>query len=107
MLIYSIIWRNPHTDPPNNHPRQLWQGEKGSGFISAFFDIVKHGTGWCVSVAYVPDKPKVRWSKEAKAKNRKKWMLKRVQKQYPLFWESIYEKELADHPEYYNGEDIE
>ena len=105
MLIYSVIWRNPYTEPPYNLPRQLWNGKKESGFIPAFFDIVGHGVGWCVGVAHVADKPKVKWSKEAKARNRKKRLKNRLQKQYPLFWESIYEQELTERHGYYNGED--
>ena len=107
MLTYSIIWRNPYTDPPNNYPRQLWRGEKGSGFIQAFFGIVGYGAGWCVSVAHIADKPKVKWSNEAKGRNRRRRLKQRLQKKYPLFWQPFYEQDLAERPEYYNGEDPE
>ena len=103
---YSIAWGNPYTDPPAGLARvQLATANKAEALaLHTWFGF---GSGWAFNVhveTRQPD-PRRQWSKERKAKTRKRNLRRRIERKHPLFAESIYQEELQKRPGYYAGED--
>ena len=103
-MLKTIFWANPHTQPPNGLPRKLWQGDPNSRFVDAFFEVVGLGQGY--STGYIlPEKPRKKWSREAKARNRRKRLRKRLEKKFPLLAELLYFQEIEARQDYFDAID--
>lgn len=93
------------TEPPNGLPRQLWRGNVDSQLMDAFFAIVGYGKGWGIGWTWIDNKPRRKWSKAAKARNRRKRLKKRLEKKYPLFSDEFFAIEIAKRRDYFDGID--
>lgn len=113
----QLRWHNPFSSPPDGANRiqfdkvvddQLYR----SGSIPEIQQLETQyppGSGWSWhwSLEDAEAKPVRLWSKEAKGRVRKKRLKTRLQKKMPLFWEDLYEKEIALRPDYFAGADAE
>ena len=105
----QLKWRNPYTEPPANQPRVIFDAvlddkKYRDGTIPEVTELERQyppGTGyaWHWSLAHI--KPRRKWSKKAKGRQRRRNLKKRLQKKIPLFWQDQYRAELAKRPEYY------
>lgn len=111
---HSIIWGNPYTNPPQNLPRRLVEvsshNHRLEGRLKDKFDAVlnkleKLGIyGFYIGFNAIDDTPRRQWSDEAKKRNRRNRLIKRLQKKYsiPMLLEMAYQEAIAKKPEYYN-----
>ena len=93
------------TEPPCDLPRKIWSGHPDSKFPDSFFAIVGFGRGYGIGWTYIDEKPRRKWSRRAKARNRRNRLKKRLQKKYPLFWKDFYYKELSERSNYFKAID--
>jgi len=110
---YSISWGNPYREPPKGLPRtivEVTKFERGlDGRIKDKFHAIldrfhaKGIFGFNICHTYFDNKPRRRWSEEAKMRNRRKRLLKRLQKKYsiPGLLQSAYDNAIAKKPQYY------
>ena len=111
LMVYALEWGSPYTRPPDNLPRTiaLEVSPRGSGCpaLDALrtFPRFAFGTGWAISCRVLNTKPPRRLSEQAKQSIRRKALVRRVNKQAPLFAESIIDSKLAAHPDYYGEEE--
>ena len=109
----QLKWRNPYTEPPDNQPRIIFDEVLDdvayrAGKIPAVAELEKRflpgcGFAWHWSLAHT--KPRRSWSKKTKAKQRRRNLKKRLQRQIPLFWQDAYQQELNNRPGYYKQGD--
>lgn len=103
-----LFWGNPTTSPPGGVPRIAMavlcdKPNPVPAEIHAAWSDRGPGSGWCVGWERIDQRPIRRWSKEAKAKVRKRNLRQRMEKQFPLFAEVFIEAELAARPAYYEA----
>jgi hypothetical protein len=64
------------------------------------------GCGYAVSWEMVTQKPIRRWSKEARARVRRRNLQQRIEKKFPLFAAIFIADEIKRCPEYFDGADL-
>ena len=102
---YTLKWAHPYTQAPGEPvlaSETVNAGQPCPEWISA-----QHipGSGYAICIDFpAPGEPK-RWSPEAKARNRRKRLKARIEKDAPLFTEELIERELTSRPDYYNPEE--
>ena len=121
----SVIWSNPYTNQPEGLPRVLHTEVYDAETIrptdipaikALLEDFVING-GYCCTISQEFDEEKTRrrWSRESKAKLRRKNLKKRIikklkksEEQLPLLGDPVqemFERELEKKPDYYAGGD--
>ncbi|ULB12547.1 theronine dehydrogenase (plasmid) [Cereibacter azotoformans] len=100
---FSYAWGRP--DLPCPGPRVLLTVEALSSRIPEEIErIWKPGTGYVVRVEpLAANREPVRWSTEAKARVRRRNLMKRLQHRVPLFAHQFYEAELSNRRNYFSG----
>ena len=96
----QLKWGNPYTSPPDNQPRIIFDKivNDQAYQVGAIEEVIKleqeypPGSGWSWHWSLGEEKPRRKWSKEAKARVRKKKLKTRLQTKFPLFWEDMYAK---------------
>lgn len=109
---FSIAWGNPYTKPPDNLPRyiisyQSFQHRLDVQTTRKFDAILKRfenkgifGYYQCFDCETINT---VKWSIEAKHRNRLRRLKIRIRKKYgfPMFWINAMQEEIAKKPEYF------
>ncbi len=107
--IYTLMWLNPYTNPPEKLPREIMEREgcpseeKCPEMLARYMELGGPGSGWFMGWRAL-EKPRRTWSPEAKARNRRKRMEKRMWDKFPLFAEDLIRQELEARPAYFAGE---
>ena len=109
----QLKWGNPYTSPPDNQPRIIFDETVSDQAYQdrAIEDIIElekqypPGSGWSWHWSLGEEKPRRKWSKEAKARVRKKKLKTKLQTKFPLFWEDMYNIEMENRQGYFAGED--
>ncbi|RRS01142.1 theronine dehydrogenase [Aquabacterium soli] len=102
---YSIRWGLPHITCPGPEVLGSVDVEPGQPCPADLAALTKPGAGYVISLDFqLPDAPMRRWSKEAKGRVRRNNLVKRLQRQVPLFADEIYARETTRRPAYYAGE---
>lgn len=113
---YTIQWNSSYTDPPNGMPKilaemyeSLEQREKRREkeryrqcVPMAFTELHTIGDGYSIYITSVST-PTKRYSKDTLAVIRKKRIMRRITKKYPLFADQLIASEIEKKPEYYAG----
>jgi hypothetical protein len=110
---HSVYWSNPYTTPPNDWPKTLiavettenQPGQRLRQKLNAILDrlhslgIWGYNLGW----SYDDNKAPRPWSEEAKKRNRRKRLEKRLSKKYsiPTLLEQALQTEIQNKPSYY------
>lgn len=105
MARYTIMWRNPHTEPPRGKVLGARLVPAGEPCPPELLDLFTPGDGYCVSWQLVTQRPIVRWSAETKGRVRRRNLRKRLEKKVPLFADMFEAAELARRPDYFEGKD--
>lgn len=63
------------------------------------------GTGWTIGWECIEQRPIRRWSREAKARVRRRNLRRRMERKFPLFADDFIAAELAARARYYGGFD--
>ncbi len=110
VFMWSVVWFNRYTEPPDGLPRCLMQAvfrvPKGRGCprppadMLGLLDELGMGSGWTTSATFVPH-PVKSWSPERRFKYRRQMLENRIRKKYPLFAERFIEEAMRQRPEYY------
>ncbi|WP_160476817.1 theronine dehydrogenase [Cereibacter sphaeroides] len=87
------------------HQRKMRPLEPGKlGLPEEIERIWKPGTGYVVCVEpLAASREPVRWSTEAKARVRRRNLMRRLQHRVPLFAHQFYEAELSNRRNYFSG----
>jgi hypothetical protein len=110
---HKVEWGNPFTEPPNNLPKVLvaldsdqhrppeWFQRKREAIIDRL--RLRGIYSYCMTFDWIDDKPKKRWSEEAKKRNRLRRLKSRLSKKYsiPELLESAIQEQIDKKPEYY------
>jgi len=111
---YRVEWGNPYTSPPENKPRiiaeyfesieqrsaRMQQGEPA--FPKWLSDLHQIGDGYAICGSAIC-KPSTPLPREKLASIRKKRLVRRLTKKYPLLFEQFMKSELERKPDYYSG----
>lgn len=111
--VWAVLWSNPYTKPTGEY--ELGRVEVMSSEDPHWRnppqwlrDLAWNTPGYSLNVGQVRLDPPRRWSKQAKARNRRKRLRKRLERKVPLFADMFYEDALADDSEgYYDGEEYQ
>jgi hypothetical protein len=116
IVILSISWRNPYTEPPEGQPRVLWSKQYICKKVGDFGKAQREqkneynrrglypGCPWSICTTSITE-PGTPWSKEAKARVRRGRLRKRLDNKMPLLADQFYQEELAKRSRYFAGED--
>ena len=114
-LRIRLAWNNPFTEPPDRMPRILFneivsESDFKSG-IPELEELVQdwglgkgYGIHWSLAESETPKRKT--WSKERKRETRRRNLRKRLEKQYPMFADQMFQRELKNSPSYFDGEDV-
>jgi hypothetical protein len=72
MVRYSLAWRNPHTQPPGPRVLHAVLVTRGEKCPQEILDLWSPGCGYAVTWELVTQRPIRRWSKEARARVRRR-----------------------------------
>jgi len=109
--IWRVAWTNPYSPPPNGdmvlaeEVVEDWRAAPGKTPPERLVALADRNPGYGISWAWGSTEPRRRWSKEAKARERRRRLRKRMNAKYPLFAEQFIEQELRNRAAYYAAED--
>lgn len=115
---HSICWGNPYTKPPDGLPHYLVRVESISHRLEGrlkdkFHKILERLAvrgihSYVIGFSYYNDAPRRTWSREAKLKNRRRRLRKRLEKKFsiPEILEQFYQEAIAKNPSYYGEGEI-
>lgn len=102
---YSIRWQLTHKSSPG--PMELDSAIVDAGQPCPEELKAKHvlGSGYfiCVDTFYGRELIIKRWSPERKASVRKKRLMSRLEKKFPLFKDEFYQQEIDNRSDYFKG----
>ena len=111
MVRIQYKWSNPHTSPPDDAPRILFDQvvsedawKAGIPELLAIQEATGLGNGYSEHWSLEEESQYKPWPKERKAEQRKRNLRKRLENKAPLFADELYEKEVDRRPEYFKGE---
>lgn len=108
--LYELRWGNPHTQPTD--PKKLvllaQSVPPGAPAPPTIFEAWQQHKNYSISLTIVTPEEKIRrWSPEAKARNRRRRLKRRMQKHAPLFADELMQRELESRPlHYYTDEEL-
>lgn len=105
MARYSLVWRLPHRPPPGPKVLKAMLVPRGEPCPEEILALWKPGDGYAVTWELVTQRPIRRWSREAKAKARRRNLQRRMERKYPLLADMFIRAELERRPGYYAAED--
>lgn len=113
---HSIRWSNPYTQPPEKLPKTLVKIESTEHRLDgrlkdkfyAILDRLQAQDIWGYNVHwdFYNDKPRKGWTLEAKQRNRRNRLRKRLEKKFsiPGLLEQFYQEAINKKPDYYGVE---
>lgn len=105
MVRYSLAWRRPDA-PPGPKVLKAMLVPRGEPCPPEIMALWIPGAGYSIGWELVTQQPIRRWSKQAKASVRKKNLIRRMEKKYPLFAEMFIADELDRREKYYSADDL-
>lgn len=100
---YSIRWTNPYTQPAG----ALVLGERdvtpGTPCPADLLALTTPGDGYGVTLCFYNVTPPKTWTPERKARQRRRNLDKRLERDAPLFADQLREKELTLRSDYFKG----
>ena len=103
LVRYSLVWPNRFSTPPGPRVLIAMSVPRGAKCPPEIMDQFVPGSGYAVTWELVTQRPIRRWSREARARIRKRNLTNRMEKKFPLFSEIFIAAELAKRPDYYAG----
>ena len=102
-----IGWSNPHTQPPGDAPRVIAEhfSRKREPCPEWMVKLAGALPGYTVFYSPVFHPPSGQWSQEAKARNRRRNLEKRMKEKYPMFADDWIEQEVQQRPTFFDGSD--
>lgn len=105
---YSLRWGLPHRPCPGAFELATAEVLPGKPCPPEVAALWKPGAGYVVCLdVQQPDAVVRRWSKEAKARVRRRSLAARLQRTVPLFAEELFARETAQRSAYYAGENVQ
>jgi hypothetical protein len=104
MVLYSLAWTNPHTQPSGPRVLHAVLVTRGEKCPQEILDLWSPGCGYAVTWKLVTQRPIRRWSKEARRRVRRKNLERRMTAKFPLFAVVFIAQELEKRPQYYEGD---
>lgn len=105
---YSLRWGFPHRPCPGAFELAAAEVPPGAPCPPEVAALWKPGTGYVVCLDFQqPDTAPRRWSKEAKARVRKRNLAAQLKRKVPLFADELFARETALRPAYYAGETVQ
>ena len=110
---FSIRWYSLYSQPPAGMPRVLisdvimpnikrWSSRNTPGCIDLIYDqMQREGLPYVVSIQSHKTQPPRKQSLAGKQSRRRKLLMGRLMKKYPLLAEQMYQEAIASKPEYY------
>ncbi len=105
MVRWSLRWGNPSTLAAHPRVKMAMLVPRGTPCPPELLAHWEPGGPYAVSFELVTQQPVRRWSKEAKARARRRNLKRRLEKRVPLFASIFEAEELARRPDYYSAED--
>ena len=106
---WRVAWSSPYTNPPDGMPRDLatldvpdWPSAEHH-IPEALHQLAAEHPGYGLHWGSLSDQPRRTWSRETRARNRKRKLRERLQKKYPMLWEQFYAEQVAANPDYYEA----
>ena len=102
---YSLEWRR--RDIPCPGPTILAEMivPRGARCPAEIEQMWKPGAGYAICWGLVSQRPIRRWSREAKARARRRNLQRRIEAKFPLFAQIFISAELERRPAYYDADD--
>ncbi len=101
--VHRIQWGSPYTEPPDGGLRVLAEVFCLNNQPPGGFPQHTPGGGYCYSVACVSAPSDKRLTQEQLASVRKKRLVRRIERRFPLFAEEIIAEKIANNQSYYEG----
>jgi len=105
--VMSVRWNNQYTRPPEGMPFVLWAvcvDWPMAGYKAFLEQHAPQYPGYSETLTFCDYTPQpVKWSMEAKARNRQERLRKRVEKKAPLFAAEFIRREIDAKPSYFQG----
>jgi hypothetical protein len=105
--MWSVSWGTPYTEPPNGQSRTLFRGAGPEAkaecvrILDLFYE--PGGSGYSGTFDYIDNRPKRKWSEEAKKRERRSRLANRVRAKYsiPAMFDEVLAREIAAKPNYF------
>jgi hypothetical protein len=107
MARYTLAWRRPDIPPPGPRVLKSILVQRGDPCPPEIMEIFVPGSGYSIGWELVTQKPIRRFSREARARIRRRNLERRIQRKFPMFAEEFIARELAARPDYFAAIDVQ